>query len=357
MADLYDSNFSSQEDDMSLFFHHLLSSSSSSPKEVSLSIPPSNFFPHFKTLDDNLNPPSQPQLISTANSSDSAAGRKIDTDLEEYDCESEEGFEVFEEPLKSVPSRTGSKRSRAAEVHNLSEKRRRSRINEKMKALQNLIPNSNKTDKASMLDEAIEYLKQLQLQVQMLSMRNGLNLHPMFLPGAVQPLQVPHMRTGFSVGNASGHMNMGIDMVPMSQETSKQTLFGLSNQCTPSHQPMVVPSITNITNSETSFGLDLPHSDQGPFQGIYREGILPQQPLDVSHSLRNLSDRHSLPLDRQISLLEEINGLHACMLSSEKSHDVLPKDADNQILVHHLHGLQTGGSTANDDVKIETLDF
>lgn len=35
-----------------------------------------------------------------------------------------------------------------------------------MKALQNLIPNSNKTDKASMLDEAIEYLKQLQLQVQ-----------------------------------------------------------------------------------------------------------------------------------------------------------------------------------------------
>ncbi|XP_062003485.1 uncharacterized protein LOC133721001 isoform X3 [Rosa rugosa] len=29
-----------------------------------------------------------------------------------------------------------------------------------------LIPNSNKTDKASMLDEAVEYLKQLQLQVQ-----------------------------------------------------------------------------------------------------------------------------------------------------------------------------------------------
>lgn len=81
--------------------------------------------------------------------------------------------------------------------------RRRSRINEKMKALQSLIPNSSKvvnhvsffyllsllqltiavenltrydslwkilcfkqTDKASMLDEAIEYLKQLQLQVQ-----------------------------------------------------------------------------------------------------------------------------------------------------------------------------------------------
>ncbi|CAI9777583.1 unnamed protein product [Fraxinus pennsylvanica] len=60
---------------------------------------------------------------------------------------------------KSTTPRNSSKRTRAAKVHNLSEKRRRSRINEKMKALQNLIPNSNKTDKASMLDEAIEYLK------------------------------------------------------------------------------------------------------------------------------------------------------------------------------------------------------
>ncbi|CAA2980417.1 transcription factor bHLH128-like [Olea europaea subsp. europaea] len=46
--------------------------------------------------------------------------------------------------------------------------RRRSRINGNTKSLQNLIPNSNKTNKASMLDEAIEYLKQHQLQVQLL---------------------------------------------------------------------------------------------------------------------------------------------------------------------------------------------
>lgn len=47
-----------------------------------------------------------------------------------------------------------------------TEQRRRDRINEKMKALQELIPNSNKVDKASMLDEAIEYLKTLQFQLQ-----------------------------------------------------------------------------------------------------------------------------------------------------------------------------------------------
>ncbi|CAA2959612.1 transcription factor SPATULA-like isoform X2, partial [Olea europaea subsp. europaea] len=74
---------------------------------------------------------------------------------------------LVEEALpKSTPRQNSSKITRAAEVHNLSEKRRKSTINEKIKLLQNLIPNSNKTNKASMLDEAIEYLKQLQLQVQ-----------------------------------------------------------------------------------------------------------------------------------------------------------------------------------------------
>ncbi|KAL6608171.1 hypothetical protein ACP70R_041234 [Stipagrostis hirtigluma subsp. patula] len=89
-----------------------------------------------------------------------------------------------------------TKRTRTAEVHNLSERRRRDRINEKMRALQELIPNCNKVDKASMLEEAIEYLKTLQLQVQMMSMGTGLCVPPMLLPAAVamqQHLQMPPM--------------------------------------------------------------------------------------------------------------------------------------------------------------------
>ena len=73
------------------------------------------------------------------------------------------------------------KRSRAAEVHNQSERRRRDRINDRMRALQELIPNSNKTDKASVLDEAIEYLKNLQTQLQVrvvgVSFRLGFAMH------------------------------------------------------------------------------------------------------------------------------------------------------------------------------------
>ncbi|XP_052204847.1 transcription factor PIF3-like [Diospyros lotus] len=113
---------------------------------------------------------------------------------------------------KAVPARggTGSKRSRAAEVHNLSERRRRDRINEKMRALQELIPNCNKVDKASMLDEAIEYLKTLQLQVQIMSMGAGLYVPPMMLPTGIRhvhPAQMPHfspMAVGMGLGMGFG---------------------------------------------------------------------------------------------------------------------------------------------------------
>lgn len=76
--------------------------------------------------------------------------------------------------------------------------RRRDRINEKMRALQELIPNCNKVDKASMLEEAIEYLKTLQLQVQMMSMGTGLCMPHMLM----HPFS-PHLGFG-----------MGFDMLP-----------------------------------------------------------------------------------------------------------------------------------------------
>ncbi|KAG6548091.1 hypothetical protein Mapa_010371 [Marchantia paleacea] len=66
--------------------------------------------------------------------------------------------------------RVRARRGQATDPHSIAERLRRERIAERMKALQELVPNSNKTDKASMLDEIIEYVKFLQLQVKVLSM-------------------------------------------------------------------------------------------------------------------------------------------------------------------------------------------
>lgn len=188
-----------------------------------------------------------------ANTSSKERRNSSENNLGDFSCDSE-GPEGSDVPTKQVPHRTSSKRSRAAEVHNLSEKRRRSRINEKMKALQNLIPNSNKTDKASMLDEAIDYLKQLQLQVQMLSMGNGLSLHPMCIPGILQPLQLSHTGMGFDEGNGYLNSSRGIGTFSGNEESSRQSAFNLPSL---SNEPIFIPSATNIiTTSESSFGFE-----------------------------------------------------------------------------------------------------
>ncbi|KAE8782645.1 transcription factor bHLH82-like [Hordeum vulgare] len=66
--------------------------------------------------------------------------------------------------------RQRARRGQATDPHSIAERLRRERIAERMKALQELVPSANKTDKASMLDEIIDYVKFLQLQVKVLSM-------------------------------------------------------------------------------------------------------------------------------------------------------------------------------------------
>ncbi|KAJ3670025.1 hypothetical protein LUZ60_010349 [Juncus effusus] len=105
-----------------------------------------------------------------------------------------------DERIKPTNQSTSKRRSRAAEVHNLSERRRRDRINEKMRSLQELIPHCNKTDKASILDEAIEYLKSLQMQLQLMWMGGG--VAPMMYPGMnalMGPVNPLAMQAGFGV--------------------------------------------------------------------------------------------------------------------------------------------------------------
>lgn len=138
---------------------------------------------------------------------------KVTTTADDHDsvCHSPPQREARDEDKKkgNGKSSVSTKRSRAAAIHNQSERKRRDKINQRMKTLQKLVPNSSKTDKASMLDEVIEYLKQLQAQVQMMS---RINMQPMVLPMAMQ--QVPmSMMTPLGMGMGMGlGLGMGMDM-------------------------------------------------------------------------------------------------------------------------------------------------
>ncbi|KAK9102983.1 hypothetical protein Sjap_020237 [Stephania japonica] len=97
----------------------------------------------------------------------------------------EEGFEEDKKKSQSGNSSVSTKRSRAAAIHNQSER----------------------SDKASMLDEVIEYIKQLQAQVQMM---NRLNMPHMMMPLTLQQqLQMSLMaRMSMGMGMGMGLMDM-----------------------------------------------------------------------------------------------------------------------------------------------------
>ncbi|CAA3001514.1 transcription factor SPATULA-like [Olea europaea subsp. europaea] len=205
-----------------------------------------------------------------------------------------EGAEASEIQVKQALPRS-SKRSRAAEIHNLSEKRRRSRINEKLKALQNLVPNSSKTDKASMLDEAIEYLKQLQLQVQMLTMRNGLSLHPGYLPGSLPSTLVPQSGVAFDEGNILLNTSRRADTLSQEQEIFRETAFETSHHAS-SSQPIFIPSTTTNFNSQIPAGFTPPVQNNygllnhlASSKDICRDGTLSRFQLNTNFSGNNSS--------------------------------------------------------------------
>ncbi|KAG8093793.1 hypothetical protein GUJ93_ZPchr0012g19468 [Zizania palustris] len=95
--------------------------------------------------------------------------------------------------------RVRARRGQATDPHSIAERLRRERIAERMKSLQELVPNGNKTDKASMLDEIIDYVKFLQLQVKVLSMSR--------LGGAAG--MAPLVASMASEGNGNGSSNGG----------------------------------------------------------------------------------------------------------------------------------------------------
>ncbi|OMO70758.1 hypothetical protein COLO4_28517 [Corchorus olitorius] len=72
-------------------------------------------------------------------------------------------------PALNLNGKTRATRGSATDPQSLYARKRRERINERLRILQNLVPNGTKVDISTMLEEAVHYVKFLQLQIKLLS--------------------------------------------------------------------------------------------------------------------------------------------------------------------------------------------
>ncbi|XP_062221640.1 transcription factor PHYTOCHROME INTERACTING FACTOR-LIKE 15-like isoform X2 [Phragmites australis] len=227
--------------------------------------------------------------------------------------------------------------------------RRRSRINEKMKALQNLIPNSSKTDKASMLDDAIEYLKQLQLQVQMLSMRNGLYLPPANLSGAPEPL-APSEMCATQLQSGVKASNSGVVLLPANQISAAHHSFDPPNHDQRQNKPLFLPSVPNATTVEPQFLQESSQSNLQSSQSTLPPEMIFQQDMMLNHRLTSAQETPSVPGYKVKSVRQETSIVNAdhfdrISLRKEQSQD-MPKNTESVLSMPYLHCLQSGDREA-----------
>ncbi|KAJ8476877.1 hypothetical protein OPV22_020604 [Ensete ventricosum] len=72
-------------------------------------------------------------------------------------------------PLNPSERKARAGRGSATDPQSLYARKRRQRINERLRILQSLVPNGTKVDISTMLEEAVRYVKFLQLQIKLLS--------------------------------------------------------------------------------------------------------------------------------------------------------------------------------------------
>ncbi|XP_044955575.1 transcription factor APG-like [Hordeum vulgare subsp. vulgare] len=266
-----------------------------------------------------------------------------------------------EEALGSSESepagRPRGKRARAAEVHNLSEKRRRCKINEKMKALQSLVPNSSKTDKASMLDDAIEYLKHLQLQVQMLSMRNGVYRPSVNLPGPPDHLPTSQMCAALNQNSVDASSNPPAAMLPMNHflgaMSGSRHPFGPPNQDRPRHDPLVLSSVPCTITREPPFLLGTSQeSHLRSLQLTVSAEMIFQEEAMLKQRLSSTQETTSLPAHEMKPVRQEAGHFDTSSIWKNQSQNMLPSNPESALFVPHLRRFQN--SNADSGLRAES---
>ncbi|KAF2295394.1 hypothetical protein GH714_032745 [Hevea brasiliensis] len=91
--------------------------------------------------------------------------------LEEINCFQTvgESTEALKKQCNTGTRKSKPKSSPSKDLQNIAAKNRRERISERLKILQELVPNGSKVDLVTMLEKAISYVKFLQLQLKVLA--------------------------------------------------------------------------------------------------------------------------------------------------------------------------------------------
>ncbi|KAL4583382.1 hypothetical protein LXL04_007953 [Taraxacum kok-saghyz] len=121
-------------------------------------------------------PPMNKKMTSATNSNEDETKEKqlnnedftqnISSSCSEDDSNASQ--DVKEGPI-NVTQRPRASRGAATDPQSVYARKRRERINEKLRILQNIVPNGTKVDMSTMLEEAVQYVKFLQLQIKLLS--------------------------------------------------------------------------------------------------------------------------------------------------------------------------------------------
>ncbi|MCO5575039.1 hypothetical protein L7F22_028836 [Adiantum nelumboides] len=214
-------------------------------------------------------------------------GGKKGRPVDDLDSDSEGSFDDVAPRKPRQEQGPSSKRMRAAETHNESERKRRGKINEKLKALQELIPNANKTDKASVLTEAIDYLKKLRLQLQVMCCRNGFLISPLLVSQGMQHPQMPHAGAGLNVERDAGAA-LGGSLTPIALQSLPLTTDAAAQGCS---LPMELPAF-----NETPFG------PPTTFVPTSRAGVVYEPTADIN---RQVSFPHPFQVVKKVLKIQK----------------------------------------------------
>ncbi|OIS96134.1 transcription factor bhlh84 [Nicotiana attenuata] len=103
------------------------------------------------------------------NAGNCKSGQSTSSCSAEEDSNGSQELNTNSDTKSNLNSKTRASRGTATDPQSLYARKRREKINERLKILQNLVPNGTKVDISTMLEEAVQYVKFLQIQIKLLS--------------------------------------------------------------------------------------------------------------------------------------------------------------------------------------------